>query len=123
MKAFWGETLWKSGLELSATKRVYFYSETDLDETGKKSLNEFAEGKGKDLQFRSIRYRDTRNSRELPYGFISHDSRDKDIVARPIAITLQSLMSPVWHDEFSLKVGYNLRLSIEKGIRNAKNAS
>jgi hypothetical protein len=58
-----------------------------------------------------------RSKFETPLAFISHDSRDKESVARPIALGLQRLMCPVWYDEFSLKVGDNLRTSIETGLK------
>jgi hypothetical protein len=61
-----------------------------------------------------------RAKREKPMAFISHDSRDKDAVARPIAIGLSKLVCPVWFDEFSLNVGDSLRESIEKGLKESK---
>lgn len=57
---------------------------------------------------------------ERPLAFISHDSRDKDAVARPIAVGLSKLLCPVWFDEFSLKIGDSLRESIEKGLKESK---
>ncbi|MEA1867582.1 MAG: toll/interleukin-1 receptor domain-containing protein [Thermodesulfobacteriota bacterium] len=51
---------------------------------------------------------------------MSHDSRDKDEVARKIATKLQSMLCPVWYDEFTLKIGDNLRDSIEKGLKECK---
>jgi hypothetical protein len=50
-------------------------------------------------------------------AFISHDSRGKTEIAAPIALGLQKLMCPVWYDEYSLKVGDNLRDSIERGLK------
>lgn len=55
-----------------------------------------------------------------PFAFISHDSRDKELIARPLANGLNSRLCFVWYDEFSLKVGESLRESIEKGIKEAK---
>jgi hypothetical protein len=60
-----------------------------------------------------------RSRQEVPLAFISYDSRDRE-VAQKIAIGLQRLMCPVWYDEFSLKVGDNLRDSIEKGLRECR---
>ncbi len=57
---------------------------------------------------------------EKPLAFICHDSRDKDKIAQPLAIKLQSFMCPVWYDEFSLKIGDSLRESVERGIHEAK---
>ncbi|MCY7348963.1 MAG: toll/interleukin-1 receptor domain-containing protein, partial [Pyrinomonadaceae bacterium] len=44
----------------------------------------------------------------------------KDVVARKIAINLEKMLCPVWYDEFSMKVGDNLRESIEKGLKECK---
>lgn len=50
-------------------------------------------------------------------AFISHDSRDKEIIARPLAEALSSDGYRVWFDEYSLNPGDRLRESIEKGIK------
>lgn len=55
-----------------------------------------------------------------PKAFISHDSRDKDDIARPIAEGLTRIQIPVWFDEYSLKPGDRLRESIEKGMQECK---
>lgn len=55
-----------------------------------------------------------------PLAFISHDSRNKDILARPLANGLSNRLCLVWYDEFSLQVGDSLRQSIEKGIKEVK---
>lgn len=52
--------------------------------------------------------------------FISHASEDKDEFVRPLAEELQSLGFEVWYDEFTLKVGDNLRRSIDSGLANAR---
>jgi hypothetical protein len=57
---------------------------------------------------------------ERPIAFISHDSHDKNDIARPIAERLVQLRCPVWFDEFSLSVGDHLRESIEKGLKECK---
>jgi hypothetical protein len=50
-----------------------------------------------------------RNTSERPRAFISHDSRDKEKIAEPLAAALQNFMCPVWFDKFSLKVGDSLK--------------
>jgi hypothetical protein len=60
-----------------------------------------------------------RSEHENPLAFISHDSRDKE-VARSIALGLQKMLCPVWYDEFALRVGANLRDSIENGLKKCK---
>ena len=71
-------------------------------------------------QFRGPQFAAGRARLERPLAFISHDSRDKDLIARPIAVGLAGLMCPVWFDEFSLRVGDRLRESIERGLREAR---
>lgn len=51
--------------------------------------------------------------------FVCHASHDKDIFVRPLAEKLSAYVK-VWYDEFSLKVGDNLRRSIDKGLINSK---
>lgn len=58
-----------------------------------------------------------RLSQKRRLAFISHDSRDKRTIVRPIAETLRSLGCLIWYDDYSLRVGQSLRESIERGIR------
>lgn len=120
LSRFWGEQEWKSTKDISHTKRIFIYSEKDFSLSELSSLYEFAKEKSCNLQFRSIRYRDMRSKEEKPKAFICHDSRDKDAVAKPLALALQHLQCPVWYDEFSLRIGDNLRTTIEKGLKECK---
>lgn len=52
--------------------------------------------------------------------FISHDSRDKNEVARPLYEELTKKGFKVWYDEYSLNIGDSLTESIEKGISESK---
>lgn len=52
--------------------------------------------------------------------FISHASEDKAEVARPLANALREAGLDVWYDEFTLKMGSNLRTSIDQGILNSR---
>lgn len=52
--------------------------------------------------------------------FISHDSRDKATVAKPIYKELTKRGYKVWYDEYSLSIGDSLTESIEKGISECK---
>jgi hypothetical protein len=72
------------------------------------------------IQYNSGAAVNDRSQFEKPLAFISHDSRDKDAVARPIAQGLLRMLCPVWYDEYSLKVGAPLRESIENGIKECK---
>lgn len=116
---FYGETRWVSSNEIQASKRVFIYSETQLNSEQLTSLQGAAVEMNRDLQIRSEEFRKTRSNQEHPLAFISHDSRDKE-KAKAIAIGLKRKMCPVWYDEFSLKVGDSLRESIEKGLKECK---
>jgi hypothetical protein len=115
-----GDPTWKNLLMIQTTRRVFIYSESDLTTAEVARLQAEAETMGHNLQFRSDAYAKGRSQFEKPLAFISHDSKDKDTVARPIALNLQRKLCPVWYDEFSLSLGDNLRHSIEKGLRECK---
>ncbi|MGL5824137.1 MAG: toll/interleukin-1 receptor domain-containing protein [Nocardioides sp.] len=52
--------------------------------------------------------------------FLSHASEDKDEIARPMKVALESLGLTVWFDEIKIKVGQSIRQEIEKGIMHAR---
>ena len=72
------------------------------------------------LVIRDHQYMEERNKFEKPLGFVCHDSRDKEEIAKPLAVALLGMRCPVWYDEFSLKVGDSLRASVEKGLKECK---
>ncbi len=117
---FFGDPTWTSSKTFQASRRVYLYSESNLTEKEILELKKRASAKGHDLQFRSEEYMKRRTGIEKPLAFICHDSRDKETVAKRIAVTLRGMLCPVWYDEFSLTVGANLRQSIEKGLKECK---
>lgn len=102
------------------TGRVYIYSENDLADEDILRLTIFAEERGIFLQYFGSRWAKHRSKVEKPLAFISHDSRDKDAIARIIAEKLVAHGVPVWFSEFSLHVGDSLRESIEKGLRECE---
>jgi hypothetical protein len=102
---------------LNFAGRVFFYCERDPAEEHKNRLIAEAARNGIRVIFRSEAYLKRRNELEKPKAFISHDSRDKALIAGPLAIQLQKFMCPVWYDEFSLKVGDSLRAGIEAGLK------
>ena len=116
---FFGDPSWISAKDVKSSQRVFIYSETQLTDDELLKLKEEGSKLGHEIQFRSQAYVKGRSKFEKPLAFICHDLRDKD-VARKIAINLQRMMCPVWYDEFSLKVGDNLRESIEAGLRTCK---
>ncbi len=113
-----GESVWRSSKNIKSTKRLYLYSETDLLPNEISKLQKEANKLDHNLVFRNKSYVDVRSSYEKPLAFISHDSKDKTEIAKPIANNLISKLCPVWYDEYSLKVGNSLRESIENGLKN-----
>lgn len=102
------------------TGRVYIYSENDLADEDILWLTIFAAERGIFLQYFGLRWAKHRSMVEKPLAFVSHDSRDKDTIARIIAERLVAHGVPVWFSEFSLHVGDSLRESIEKGLRECE---
>lgn len=117
---FFGDPSWHDLLTIAPTRRVFIYAETELTPAEIENLQVEALAAGHELQFRDATYAKERTIREKPLAFISHDSRDKETIARPIALNLQRKICPVWYDEFSLKLGDNLRETIERGLRECK---
>jgi hypothetical protein len=110
----------RSSLELRFAGLFYIYHEADIDSGAQDALRNHAHSLNMILEFRGQTYARRRAAHERPLAFISHDSRDKDLIARPIAVGLAKLVCPVWFDEFSLKVGDRLRESIERGMKEAR---
>lgn len=106
--------------EMVFTGRIYIYSEDTVKEEDKRYILQRSRELGQSVKFREQRYADERIKFEKPLAFISHDSRDKESIAWPLALKLQRLMCPVWYDEYSLKVGQSLRQQIEKGLKECK---
>lgn len=52
--------------------------------------------------------------------FISHASADKNDVARPLKVLLESLGCSVWLDETALEIGDSLRVKIDQGLKNSR---
>lgn len=102
------------------SNRIYFYIETPLTTEEITRLDAYCNEKNIYLTVRSSEYINTRMKNEKPLAFISHDSRNKQLIAKPLANGLSSRLCSVWYDEYSLKVGQSLRESIEDGIKNAK---
>jgi hypothetical protein len=102
------------------SKRVYIYSEIQLSDEQLSELQALIFQKDLYVTFRSKNYVNRVEELQKPVAFISHDSRDKNLIARPVAQSLNSKLCYVWYDEYSLKIGDRLRESIEKGIKEAK---
>lgn len=117
---FHGDPEWIAMNDLSFSNRIFIYSEYQLSDGDILQIKARGRELGQQLQFRSKNHADIRSKFETPLAFISHDSRDKTEIAQKIATKLQRMMCPVWYDEYSLKVGDNLRDSIEKGLKTSE---
>lgn len=106
--------------ELRFAGRLFLYHEGTLPDGAVERLRSYGREHGVAMQFRGPAFAVQRIAIEKPLAFISHDSRDKETIARPIAFGLSTERCPVWFDEFSLKVGDRLRESIEKGLRETR---
>ena len=114
---YFGENEWfNTSYHFYNSGRIFIYSETNLTSKNVNILKEQAKKDNFNIQFRSEKFRKTLSMEEKPYAFICHDSNDKNI-AKIVASNLSKKLCPVWYDEFSLKVGDNLRNSIEKGLK------
>ncbi len=114
-----GETSMKTS-DMIFTRRIYIYDENQGAAKFDEEVNEQAKKNGHFLQIRRKEYAENRNKLEKPYAFLSHDSRDKELIAKPLVHGLTKLACPIWYDEYSLQIGDSLRESIEKGIKETK---
>ena len=103
--------------ELRFAGRLFIYHNADIGEEAQAAVRQRASERGVNAVFRGPQFALGRAKYERPLAFISHDSRDKADIARPLAVALSAQRCPVWFDEFSLKVGDRLRESIERGLR------
>ena len=110
------EAVW----DVVPSHRIFIYHEGDLTSGQIQELSSFADSYWQSLTLRGIPYATIRFRQDQPLAFICHDSRDKDLLARPIAVGLEELGCRVWFDEFSLKVGDSLREKIEAGIKMSR---
>lgn len=99
---------------------ILVYVEDVLDPAHVHHLKARAKERGVTLKLRDPEYAAARNEKERPLAFISHDSRDKDKYARPLASALVEAGLPIWYDEYSLELGASLRESIEAGLKDCK---
>ena len=102
------------------TGRAIFYVEADLSEEAKRALEEQGSARQLAVVIRDRAYMRARDQRTVPHAFVAHDSRDKETIARPLAVSLSQNMCRVWYDEFSLNVGDSLRERIEQGLKRCK---
>jgi hypothetical protein len=106
--------------DLKFSGRIFLYVEEPLSDEQCVQLYELGKQYGADLVIRTPASSLQRSRFEKPLAFISHDWRDKEEIARPIALGLSKMRCPIWYDEYSLKVGESLRTSVEKGLKECK---
>jgi hypothetical protein len=102
------------------TKRIYLYVEQVIPGGVKAEIMQVGEYHGLSIRVRDLNYVKECAELSKPVAFISHDSRDKDSLVRELATQLNTMLCPVWYDEFSLKVGDSLRENIERGLKESK---
>lgn len=110
-----GEQLSIATCAVSAT--IYLYVDRDLTAQEAAAIRTEGEQSGTHIRLRDRGYARRRDEIGAPRLFISHDSKDKDAIVRPLAMRLTSLGCSVWFDEFTLRPGDSLRQSIEKGLK------
>jgi TIR domain len=103
--------------ELPFSGRVMVYSAGEIAPHEKDSLVRTLAPAGFFPWFRGAAFAAAQTLHSHPVAFVSHDSRDKADIVRPLVARLQEMMLPVWYDEFSLSVGDSLRSSIEAGLK------
>lgn len=109
----------ETGTKLTFTKRIFIYSPFEIPENIQLDYNKgISNDYGLEVVFRGPNYAESLSKN--PIAFISHDSRDKDNIARPVAAKLRAMGLDVWYDEYSLNPGDSLREEIEKGLKKCK---
>lgn len=103
--------------DLYTSGKLYFYTEGSISSADKRRIFNLGRASRIFIEFRDEEYAKRATYEEQPIAFISHDSRDKQDIVRPLVTRLQSMMIPLWYDEYSLNIGDNLRESIEKGLK------
>jgi len=109
-----------SSNKLNFTKRVILYYDGVISREIEEILYQEAEKQQLLFELRTESWAKDREAKEETVVFICHDSRDKDEIARPLAIELAKLACPVWFDEFVLQMGDSLREKIESGLKDSK---
>ncbi len=102
------------------SKRIFIYSELQLSTEEFCELEKLSKSRGLQLEFRSTNYMNKKMLSNQPLAFISHEQKDKDLIAKPLAQGLNARLCTVLYDEYSLNGQSGLLDSIENGIRKAK---
>jgi TIR domain len=106
--------------EFAIAPPTYIYTELTLSASERLDVIGLAMKHNTTIRIRGPEYAIKRFKKIPPAAFVSHDSRDKNNIARPLAQGLMQMGFTVWFDEYSLKPGDRLRESIEKGMKECK---
>ena len=106
--------------QLLWSRLLIVYADAEVSDELKGWAYALAEHYNIHLRIRDRIYSYTQSMNEKALAFISHDSRDKATLARPLAEALNAKLGRIWYDEYSLQIGDNLRQSIERGLRECE---
>lgn len=104
-----------SKLIWSTVVYVYARSITGLEDWDKHSKN-----LGITIRLIDDAVRQRFGEAKRPDVFICHDSKDKESIARPLAIRLREQGLKVWFDEFSIAIGDSIDDAMMKGIKGSR---
>lgn len=101
--------------------QVWVYCEDELSPGQENQVTEAGRRAGVRIHVRGPRMVVERSKFEKPLAFVSHDSADKATIAKPLVDELmRKYVCPTWYDEYTLRVGDNLRETVERGIRECR---
>ena len=103
---------------LEELKLIYVFTD-ELMESKEKILNTFASTGMRCIIVDDSIWSSMTMKRE-PDFFISHDSRDKEVLAKPMYCALLNLGFNVWMDKFSITPGDDLFEKIDMGLTECK---
>jgi hypothetical protein len=117
IQTFYGTatTPMRSTETLVFTNKTILYADAYLSNDEREQILQAGQQKGVLVEIRDRRYADDKAATQKRDAFISFDWKNRDTIARPLAIALCQMLCPVWYAEFVLRPGDNLRDSIEKG--------
>jgi len=106
--------------ECTFVKNIFIYIDRIINDEERKFIENYSNTIGFKVTIRDEKYTKEYNNLSTPLAFISHDFKDKDTIVRELANEMRSLNCPIWYDEYTLKLGDNLKEKIDEGIDNTK---
>ncbi len=105
-----------SKADLAFAGRVFIYAEDELPESALQAIGGHLRSGGMHLRFRGPEYARAQTALERPLGFISYDASDRQGIAEPLALALNSGQCPVWFDQYAMRLGDPLEGTLLRGI-------